>query len=310
MIGLARLALAFAFATTTLVAQFPAPAPQLQLSLAIYSFKQRTEVWRQFQPVAVELSRLMTAQLGKSVVVELNVLKTYEDCLEQFVAGRVDMVRFGPSSYVLAKQRCPGVHLLAAEREDSRKVGLIVVRGDSPVQTLADLKGKRFAFGDSQSTIGRYLSQAELANAGVLASDLASFAFLDRHDNVFKSVEIGDHDAGAMHIDTFNELNEKTPNKLRVLHAFDNAPKAWLARKGLEPAVAKALTASLLQVKSPEALKALKVPGFAATTDAEFDLVRKGMERSEMFAPPAKPEATPIKEPVPTPAPSPGPGKD
>jgi hypothetical protein len=38
--------------------------------------------------------------------------------------------------------------------------------------------------------------------------------------------------------------------------------------------------------------------------------VRKGMERSEKFAPPAKAEATPMKEPVPMPAPSPGPGKD
>jgi phosphonate transport system substrate-binding protein len=306
MTGFLRTSLVLWSTLGALIAQAPqTPAPQ-QLTLGIYSFKRRTEVWRQFQPVAVELSRLMSAELGRPITIELNVPPTYEECLEHFVDGKIDIVRFGPASYVLAKQLCPGVQLLAAEKEDSRNVGLIVVRADSPITKLADLKGKKFAFGDSQSTIGRYLSQAELAQAGVLQRDLAGHTFLDRHDNVFKSVEIGDHDAGAMHVETFNELNEKAARKLRILHSFDNCPKAWLARPALSSELTKALTKSLVKMTDPAALKALKVPGFTPTADEEYDPVRDGMEKAERFAPTVKPAPTPAKPPVPAPAPQKG----
>jgi phosphonate transport system substrate-binding protein len=306
MIRMLRWTLVLVSTAVGLTAQAPSTTSATRLSLGIYGFKKRTEVWKQFQPVTVELSRLMTAELGRPVVVELIVPPTYEQCLDEFLARKIDIVRFGPSSYVLAKQRSKDVQLLAAEREDSRGVGLIVVREDSPIRTLRELQGKKFAFGDSQSTIGRYLSQAELAAAGLVADKLAAFTFLDRHDNVFKSVEIGDHDAGALHLDTFQDLNAKAVHKLRPIHTFDNAPKPWLARPGLDPALAKALTACLLRLVDPAALKALKVPGFAPTADADFDLVRRGMANAERFAPST--EGTP--SPGPRPAPVPAPGKE
>lgn len=292
----------------TAVAQAAQAAPEpVRITLGLYSFKRATEVHRQFKPVAQALSRSLAANLERPATVELMVLKDYEDCLDAFLLGEIDMVRFGPASYVLAKQRDPKVELLAAEREDSRNSGLIVVRENSPFKTLADLTGKRFAFGDQQSTIGRYLSQAELLQVGIKGSDLAAFKFLDRHDNVFKAVEIGDYDAGALHIDTWREMNAKATNKLRVLHAFDNAPKPWLARAGLEVTVVQALRKALLALDDPTALKALKVPGFAPTVDADYDAVRKGMELAPRFAPEAAP--VPAKEPAPAPAPAPAPGK-
>jgi len=286
----------FATVATTL-AQEP-----VRLSLGLYSFKKPTEVYKQFQPVAVALSKLLTEQMKQPAKLELQIVQTYEECLEQFIAGKIDIVRFGPSSYVLARQKCKGVELLAAEREDSHNVGLIVVRADSPVQKLADLAGRRFAFGDQQSTIGRYLSQAELVRAGITGRDLADFQFLERHDVVFKAVEIGDYDAGALHEQTFQELNAKVKGeKLRVLHKFNNVAKPWIARAGLDPAVVQALRASLLKLEDPVALKALKVPGFAPTVDADYELIRNGMELSQKFAPSAEP--VPAKEPVPAPAP-------
>lgn len=278
-----------------------APAqPPIHISLGIYSFRKPTDVWKQFQPVTLELTRLVTQQLGEKAEVELHVTPTYEACLEAFVAGEIDIVRFGPASYVLAQARNPKVQLLASEREDSRGVGLIVVREDSPITMLADLAGKRFAFGDNQSTIGRYLSQAELLHAGITAKDLASFAFLDKHDAVFKAIEIGDYDAGALHLDMFKELNETATHKLRVLHSFDNAPKAWVARSGLDKKVLKALTASLLALDNAEALKALKVPGFQTTSDSDYDRVRRGMQKAEQFAPAPKPAQPTVPAPAPT----------
>jgi len=261
----------------------PAPEPRVSsLTFGVYSFKKPTEVYRDFSVVIDEIGRRLSARAPLPVTVHLRVFKTYDACLESFVAGEVDFVRFGPSSYVLAKQRRPEIQLLAVEREDGEKPGLIVVRDDSPVQTLADLKGRSFAFGDENSTIGRYLAQAELVKAGVRAADLGRQAYLERHDKVFKAVEIGDFDAGALHIATFRELHKDV--KLRVIASFENLGKPWIARAGLGAASVKALQQVLVGLDTKEVLAALKIAGFQAVVDKDLDFVRDGMRRAQEFA--------------------------
>lgn len=304
MMGTLRCGIAATFALAALA---PAQEP-VRVTFGVYSFKRPVDVYRQFSPATDALAAKLSTQLGRPASIEIVVTKTYEDCLEDFLAGKIDVVRFGPASYVLAKQRNPKVEILAAEREDASGVGLIVVREDSSIQKLSDLAGKRFAFGDEQSTIGRYLSQAELVKGGVLAKDLAKSRFLERHDIVFKVVELGDFDAGAVHMSTFKELNAnaKPEDRLRVLHSFDNVAKPWLARAGMDPKLVAALRKAVLEIDDPAALKALKVPGFAAAQDRDYDLVREGMKLSEKFAPTPKAEPAPVREPEPSPAPGGG----
>jgi phosphonate transport system substrate-binding protein len=255
-------------------------APTPKLVFGLYAYKRPTEVLRDFTPVLDELRPAVSKQLGHAVAIELEVYKTYDECLDKLVDGKVDLVRFGPASYVMAKQRNKDVQLLAAESEEG-KAGVIAVRSDSAIKTLADLKGKAFAFGDENSTIGRFLSQALLVDAGIHAQELKKFSYLDRHDNVYNVVKIGDYDAGALHIATFNQLNKD--GGLRELARFENVGKPWIGRAGLDAATVKALRAALLGLKQPETLKALKVKGFRASCDSDFDIVRAGMKAAEKF---------------------------
>ena len=265
-----------------------------KLVFGLYAYKKPTEVMRDFTPVVEELRENLSKECGREVAVALEISKTYDECLDKLVAGQVDLVRFGPASYVMAKQRNKDVQLLVAEAEDG-KAGVIAVRDDSPIRTLADLKGKSFAFGDENSTIGRFLSQALLVNAGILSGDLKKHNYLDRHDNVFNVVKIGDYDAGALHIATFNQMNKK--GELRELVRFENVGKPWVARAGLDPATVKALRAALLSLKPSTTQKALKVRGFQACTDSDFDVVRAGMKAAEKF------DTTQAKPPEPAPSP-------
>lgn len=271
----------------------------IHLTLGVYSFKKPTDVVRDFAAATDELGRLLSRELGRSAQINLRVFKTYDECLDKFVAGDVDLVRFGPASYVLAKQRNAKVELLVAEHEDGQKrcEGVIAVRSDSPIQTLAQLKGRTFAFGDENSTIGRYLSQAQLVAQGVYATDLKGHKYLERHDKVFKAVEVGDFDAGAMHIATFQDLNDK--KQLRELVRFPNVGKPWVARAGLDRRIVTGLQQALLSMTSPEPLKALKVHGFQATTDDDFRLVREGMKNAEAFDRPAPAAEPPKVDPQP-----------
>ncbi|MEO6708997.1 MAG: PhnD/SsuA/transferrin family substrate-binding protein, partial [Planctomycetota bacterium] len=146
-----------------------------------------------------------------------------------------------------------------------------------------DLKGKTFAFGDRNSTIGRYLVQEHLLEAGIHAGDLKRFEYLERHDKVAAAVLAGDFEAGAV-----KESNcEEAKGQLRALVTFPNVTKPWVAREGLDLAVTGALRDSLLEIKNPVALKALKVSGFALTSDAEYVSVQQSMQAAEAFEAPS-----------------------
>ena len=271
------------------VAALPARKPAVEdpkpmsLSFGVYQSDKATVMYRSFTPVLEALTAPMEKALGRPVDIKLTIFQSYEDGIESLARGQVDFVRFGPASYITAKARQSDIELIAMETEsgDKRFKGLIIVQKESPIRTIADLRGKRFAFGDPNSTIGRYLVQAELIKAGITGKDLKDFQYLGRHDTVVKAVEIGDFDAGSVMQQTFEKANAK--GTLRVLASFDNVTKPWVARKGLERSTFEAIQAGLFALKDPAVLKELKITGFVPTSDDEYRLVREGMRLAEEF---------------------------
>jgi phosphonate transport system substrate-binding protein len=256
----------------------------LSLTFGTYESEKSAVVQKQFAPILEYMQSQMKKKLNRPVDIKLKIYNTYEEGNDAIVKGEVDFVRFGPASYIIAKERNPKVKLIVMEHKDGKKLskGIIAASAQSSVKSLADLNGRRFAFGDNTSTIGRYLSQAELAKAGIRAKDLASFDYLERHDMVFKAVETGVYDAGALKQSTFNKLNKD--GQLRIIHSFDNITKPWIARNGLEPKVFDAIKESLLNLKDPAVLKELKeATGFLPATDEDYKFVREGMQLSRKF---------------------------
>ncbi|MEZ6015716.1 MAG: PhnD/SsuA/transferrin family substrate-binding protein [Planctomycetota bacterium] len=257
----------------------------LALTFGVYRTDKATTMYRQFLPIVEALQEDLSGALKRPVEIELKIYKTYQEGLDSLVEGSADFVRFGPASYILAKERNAAIELLAMEHQDGKKrfKGVIVVRQNDSATALADLRGRSFAFGDENSTIGRYLAQAALVRAGIHANDLRGFAFLGRHDAVAAAVQIGDYDAGSLQVSTFEKLNKE--NKLRVLSSFENVTKPWVARAGLDAEVRKALTNVLIHFDDEALLKPLKMSGFMATSDEEYAFVREGMKvADEQFA--------------------------
>ena len=116
--------------------------------------------------------------------------------------------------------------------------------------------------------------------AGVYASDLSRYDYLDRHDKVAAAVAIGDFDAGAIKIGT---LKDDKSGKLRVLGEFDNVTKPWIGREGLPEDIRKALRDSLIGLTDSTALKALKVSGLTETSEDDYLVVRQAMQRAKRF---------------------------
>ncbi|MDH3918081.1 MAG: PhnD/SsuA/transferrin family substrate-binding protein, partial [Rhodospirillales bacterium] len=163
--------------------------------------------------------------------------------------------------------------------------GVICVRRDSDITALGQLEGRSFAFGNTRSTLGRYLAQLTLFRSGISAQDLARYEYLGRHDKVGRAVGSGLFDAGAVEETVFAKL-VKQGVPIRAIATYATATKPWVARQGLAARVKLALRQALLGLSDRSALQALRFDGFLAGDDSDFGATRQAIkENPRFFAP-------------------------
>ncbi len=256
----------------------------LRLNFGVYSSNKPSAMVKVYRPILKELETNMSRRLERDVDIRMQIAKDYDQGISHLINGRVDFSAFGPASYIEAKRMNKDISILAIENVNNSKVfyGIIAVGLDSPITSIKELKGKSFAFGDEGSTIGRFLSQLELEQAGIRASDLNRFEYLGRHDKVGTAVGAGSFDAGALNEKTFKKLTE-AGEPIRELVRFPNVTKPWIARSGLDQEILEALRASLLEVNDKKILAALKIEGFLEGNDTDYKVIRKAMENNHAF---------------------------
>lgn len=156
------------------------------------------------------------------------------------------------------------------------------MREDSDIRKVADLRGRSFAFGDELSTIGRYVPQYYLSRAGITNSDLSRIEYLGRHDRVGTAVASRQFDAGSLETTMILKLvAEGAP--LRVLATFRSLPRTWIARAGLDARLVAALALTLIEMRDPTALKALRAGDFLAAEDADYEETREAIRENNRF---------------------------
>ncbi len=268
--------------TSTVVA--PDSVAGVSLTFGVYTADKPSEVVKQFRPILNALEESMSNTLGKPVEITIQVAPSYEAGISDIAQGKVDFSRSGPASYIKAKTTNPALQLLAIESEKGEKVfyGLIAVHQDSDIQTIDNLKGKSFAFGDQLSTIGRYLSQLYLYQSGIKSSDLSRFEYLKRHDTVGTAVGAGEFDAGALKESTFKKLVDKGV-PIRELARFPNVTKPWFAHQNMPDEVLQALRQALLAMDDPAALEALGKHGFLEGDDEDYTTIRESIQNNHLF---------------------------
>ena len=261
---------------------FVGPSFAETITFGIYTSDKPTAMFQKFKPIIDYLQNRIT-QNGSNATVKMKIFPSYGAAVDALVEGNVDFVRFGPASYILAKNRNENIRLLAMEHKKNKKrfYGVFIVSQNSSINSIKDLKGKSFAFGDKDSTIGRYLSQAELVKAGIRSADLAKYDFLGRHDKVALAVAVGNYDAGVVKENTFKKYAES--KGLKKIAQFPNVTKPWAVRAGFDDNLFAILQQALLELKDKKTLKALKQDGFLVAEDSDYDFVRQGMRLSEEF---------------------------
>ncbi|MDH5692873.1 MAG: PhnD/SsuA/transferrin family substrate-binding protein [Gammaproteobacteria bacterium] len=262
----------------------PGAHAEIKLSFGLYASDKPTTLVRQFRPILNDLEKELSQSLHTPVKIKLSIAPNYTQGLADLVNGQVDFSRFGPASYVEVKEKEPGVQLLVMESKNGKKQfnGAIIVHSNSEINTISQLKGRSFAFGNKRSTIGRYLSQNFLVEHGIYANDLSAYDYLDRHDQVGFAVAQGKFHAGAIKESTLELLIRKGQD-LKAIATFKNVTKPWIARKGLEPRIFSALQNALLNFRDKDALKAINKDGFLSASDSDYHSVRMAITNNKKF---------------------------
>ncbi|MFK5986728.1 MAG: PhnD/SsuA/transferrin family substrate-binding protein [Pseudomonadota bacterium] len=254
------------------------------LNFGVYTSDKPTEMIKKFRPAMNYLQQKMTLATGEKVTIKIQVAKSYQQGLYDLVSGKVDFSRFGPASYILAKEQDNNISIIAIESKKGKKqfFGLICAASNSPINSIKDLNNKRFAFGNKRSTIGRYLAQTYLLNEGIKANNLKQYKYLGRHDKVAMAVANGQYDAGALKEGTYTKLVKKGV-QLKVLAKFPNVTKPWIASSQLDKTLLQKLRTILLETTDKKVLKSLSKDGFLIGNDKDYQIIRESMADNFKF---------------------------
>lgn len=214
----------------------------------------------------------------------LSLGRSTDDMLLYLEERMAEVVPLGVVSYLEAHSQFGAVPLAKGLNHEGEAVsqGVFVVREESRLQSLTDLKGHTLALGSFHSTLGNLVPTDELARAGIEAEELGAIEHLEGHEAVATAVLEGRFDAGAVEARTASLFQDRG---LRVLHVGNPIPSAPLVVRGdLPPPVIAAVRDALLELKFADAQARERWHeniryGFLPAADADYDPVREAVSR-------------------------------
>ncbi len=251
------------------------------LQLCIHPYLPATKLIAMFTPLADYLSE----STGHEI--EITISKDYKNHIERVGKDRIDIAYMGPASYV-KMVAVYGKKPLLARLEingDPTFQGVIIVRKESTLQALSDLAGKRFAFGDPNSTMSHLVPRYMLWKAGVDIKDLANYAFLKNHENVALGVLVGDFDAGAVKEAIFYKYRDRGLKSLVKTPSISE--HVFVASKTLAPGMIKKLKTALYELNNREQGHTIMSPikpslsGMVQAKDSDYNDLRTILRQLE-----------------------------
>jgi phosphonate transport system substrate-binding protein len=145
-----------------------------------------------YRPLAEHLSR----QLARPV--KLYTVDTWEGLAKSLAAGETDIALMGPWGYVLANH-VAGAQAVATILYDGKPeyFAIMVTHPGSGIKSIADLKGKTFAFGDKGSTSGYLIPLHHFQKNNIVPEKYLGKVLYTRHQAIEMQVSRGEIDAGA-----------------------------------------------------------------------------------------------------------------
>ncbi len=221
--------------------------------------------------------------------------ESFDDHMKKVGSGEIDISFSNPFVYIKIAQQYDARafgRIIEKEGKDMFR-GEICVLKDSPLQTLADLKGKR-VMAVSPSSAGGYLFQrGMLVEAGIDPNEDLTIDFAQeagKQEKAFLAMYSGEYDACFVREGTRTEVmkDQVDISKVRVL-AYTPWYSGWVyaTRKGLDPVVLDKIRSAMLKLdfSDPEhkaILEKAKFVKIVPSEDKDFDTIRELASKLEL----------------------------
>ena len=240
---------------------------------------------QQRQPLQVYLSE----QMGREV--RITTPDSYTNTMDGLSNGTIDFACLGGLSYVKSHAKI-GVVPLVQRASDQEFHAVFIAGAHTRIQSLNDLKGKKFSFGDINSTSGHLMPYLELKRAGINADTDLQFRYSGEHPATVKLVELGIVDAGALDETFFNAMiKDGRADRSKVRVFYQSKPFVdwvYVARKGISDTEREKFAAALLALRqgsNDDVLKILRAANtkFVKANDDEYGTLRQVARELKMF---------------------------
>jgi phosphonate transport system substrate-binding protein len=203
-----------------------------------------TELLRKFEPLGAYLEQ----QLGMNV--EFTPVADYPAVVEALAADRIDLAWLGGFTFVQARLKT-GNAIPLVQREQDAVFTSKFISSDPAVKSLADLKGKTFAFGSVSSTSGSLMPRYFMLQEEIVPEAFFSrVAYSGAHDATAAWVEAGQVDAGVLNASVWDKLVAAGKVDTGKVQVFATTPTYydynWTVRGNLDPALVGKITQAFL----------------------------------------------------------------
>lgn len=243
---------------------------------------------------AKPLEKLLGDKLG--IPVKVSVSTDYNTIIEAMASKKVDVGFLPPTAYVMAHEKGAANVLLQAQRFGvNNQTGQpttdlvdfykseFVVKKDSNINSIKDLKGKKIAFQDVSSSAGYVWPAATLMNFDIDPTKDVQGVTVKGHDQAIISLLNGDVDAAVVFQDARNIVKKDYPkvfDDTKVIKFTQKIPNDTISvRSDMDKEWAQKIQDAFIAIgKDPEGHQIIKDiyshEGYTPSDDKVFDIVR------------------------------------
>lgn len=244
------------------------------ITLGIHPYKSPQKLIKIYTPLA----KVIEKEINQPV--NIVIAKDYSTHIDNIGNDKLDIAYLGPASYVKLVDRYGEKKILARQAINSKPTfqGKIIVRSDSSISSLMELKDKKFAFGDPNSTMSHLVPRYMLIENGITEKVLKKIDFLGSHDNVALSVLSGDFDAGAVKEAVFYKYRSRGLKEIATTPALSE--HLFVAGNHVSDALVSKVRKILLNLENSSdgmsAMKSIKkkMTNMVVVVDADYDNLR------------------------------------
>ncbi|MBU6089134.1 phosphate/phosphite/phosphonate ABC transporter substrate-binding protein [Mammaliicoccus sciuri] len=243
---------------------------------------------------AKPLEKLLSKELD--IPVKVSVSTNYNTIVEAMKSKKVDVGFLPPTAYTLAHDQKAADVLLQAQRYGVNKDGSnndklvksyksqFVVKKDSGIKSLKDMKGKKIALQDVTSTAGYTYPVAELLKEGINPINDMKITNVKGHDQAIIALLNGDIDVAVTFQDARNIVKKDQPNVFKdteVVELTEDIPNDTISvRSDMDDKFRDKLKKAFKDIaKTKEGHKIVSEvyshEGYVDSKDSEFDIVRE-----------------------------------